>query len=328
MSEENPFDYFKSRSRSAQSVLEIAQRIAPHEIPLLIEGETGVGKEQLAKAIHFSGSRGTKEFAIVDCSGLSETLLECELFGYVRGSFAGAIHEKKGLLEIAEGGTIYLDHIDQLTPAFQGKLLRWLNDQAFYKIGGVTSKTSHVRLIAATTKDLKVLVEKKKFRQDLYYRLNVMRIMIPPLRERHEDVLTLAEHFLNEIAAESRSRRKDLSQEARRLLESYRWPGNVRELKEELKKSVILSGANSQIMLEHLSAHIQKGSRSGFAANHQPGSASPLKEQKQKLIALLEKDAIRAALKKTLGNRTHAAKLLAISRQDLLRKMASYQIKA
>ncbi len=314
------------KSAAFKQVMEIAANAAPYDIPLLIEGEAGVGKERLARWIHFSSSRKAKEFVIVDCSSFSDASLEGELFGFVRGSFAGAIHDKKGLFELADGGTVFLDRISQMKPSLQNKLLRFLEEGSFYKIGGVASVMADIRFIAATTDDLKSLVPKKKFREDLYYRLSLMRLTIPPLRERREDIAVLANHFLEVIAKRNGFSGKTLSKKAEACLEACFWPGNCRELEKEMEKCIVLSGSSSVITPEHLSPQLAARSRKASKANKFSPSGS-LKEQKKKLIASLEKSAIREALKKTAGNRSRAAKLLSISRQELIRKTSAYKLK-
>ncbi|MBI4372654.1 MAG: sigma 54-interacting transcriptional regulator [Candidatus Omnitrophica bacterium] len=307
-----------------KQVIEVAAKIASHSIPVLIEGESGTGKERLARAIHFSSPRKAKEFISIDCSGVSDVLFESELFGYVRGSFAGAIHDKKGLLEMADGGTIFFDHIGKIRPSFQAKFLRILNEGTFYKLGGVAQIRVDLRVIAATAEDLKPFVLKGKFREDLYYQLNVMRIGIPPLRERRDDILLLANSFLTEKAKRNGMLKKVLTKEAETVLESYDWPGNIDQLEKEIEKAAILAGPSPKIGRIHLSVSLAKHKQlldSKFL------SSVSLKDQKRKVIALLEKNAIRDALNKTSGNRTRAAKRLAISRQELLRKISAYKIK-
>ena len=312
-------------SPAFKNVIEIASKIAPYDIPILIEGESGTGKEALARAIHFASPRASREFVVVDCSSFSDVFLESELLGYVRGSFAGAIHDKQGLLELANGGTVFLDHISEMKLTLQGKLLHILNEGAFYKIGGVAENHVDVRVIASTDQDLRQLVTKGKFREDLYYQLNVMRITIPPLRERQEDVLALADWFLGKLAQRTGAQKKELTKEAQSILESYNWPANVRELEREIEKSMILAGLNQKIGSNHLASFLTKRKR--ISIDEKTVSSGSLKDQKRKVIALLEKNAIHEALKKTSGNRSRAAHLLSISRQELIRKISAYKIK-
>ncbi len=314
------------KSPALKHVAEIAAKAAPYDIPILIEGESGVGKERLARWIHFTSPRSSKEFVIVDCSSFSDVSLEGELFGYVRGSFAGAIHDQKGLFELADGGTVFLDHISKMKPFLQNKLFRFLDEGALYKIGGVASVAVNIRFIAATAEDLKPLVSRKKFREDLYYRLSLMRITIPPLRERREDIALLANHFLEAIAKRNGVSTKILSKKAEAYLEAYGWPGNCRELEKEMGKSAVLAGTSSVVQPEHLSAHLFSRRTKALGTDAFSTSGS-LKAQKKKLVASLEKNVIREALQKTAGNRSRAAKLLSISRQELLRKISAHKLK-
>jgi len=317
---------FSHFSPAFKNVIEIVDKIAPHNIPVLIEGEIGTGKEWLARRIHFAGPRTAREFIAIDCSSSSDVFLESELLGYVRGSFAGAIHDKKGLLERADGGTVFLDHISKMKPTLQGKLFRILSDGTFHKIGGVAQIEVDIRLIAATDEDLSTFVSKGKFREDLYYLLNVMRVTIPPLRERREDILLLADWFLAQIAKRDGEEKKTFTKEAESILKAYDWPANVRELESEVEKSIILAGSNQKISPSHLAPILSKRKRVPF--NSKAISGGSLKEQKRKMVGILEKNAITEALRKTAGNRTKAAQILAISRQELIRKISAYKIKS
>ena len=221
------FDGFMGQSLGFKSMVNIIQQAAVHDVPVLIEGEAGTEKEWLARSIHFASKRVQGEFVVLDCSSFSDFLLESELFGYVRGSFAGAIYDKKGLLELAHQGTLFLDHLEHMNLAAQGKLLRYLKESSFLKVGGVSWKKADIRLICASQDDLKSLVSEKKLREDLYYQLSVLRITIPPLRERQEDIMFLANFFLKKMLAQGQ--RKEFSREIEELFESYVWPGNFHE---------------------------------------------------------------------------------------------------
>lgn len=324
---ETPFHGAVGESAAFRHVLEVASKMAAYDVPVLIEGEAGTGKEWLARAIHFASPRAKRDFIVVDCAGFSDLFFESELFGYVRGSFAGAIHDKKGLLELADGGTLFFDRVGTLKPALQSKLARLLKDGTFYKIGGVGQIRVNVRFIASTDIDLKTLVSKHKFREDLYYQLNVMRIIIPPLRERREDILLLAEWFLSETAKKEGVERKELTKEAKTILESYAWPGNVGELEKEIEKSAILAAGSNKIGVQHLNPYLVRGRKEGIDSKDFQPSSNSLRDQKRKMIATLEKQAIREALKKTAGNKTKASGLLGISRQELIRKVSHLKIK-
>jgi two-component system response regulator AtoC len=308
-----------------KNMIEIASKIAMHDVPLLIEGEAGTGKEWLARFIHYASKRSKKDFVSIDAKSGTERLLEAEFFGYVRGSFTGAIHDKDGLLEIAQKGTLFFDFIEETSLSFQGKLNKLLKDKVSRKIGAVSEKESDVRLIAATEKDLRELVSKNKFSKDLYYQLNVIKITIPPLRERREDIVVLANHFLNDAIKREGSERKELTKASEALLVNYYWPGNIRELKNEVERSVIVSGKTKRVSPDFFSKHISGGKRLGKSSCSNAGNS--LKAQKKALVSDLEKKAIGEALDKTGGNRTRAASILQISRQELIRKISAYKIK-
>ena len=309
------------QSSSFQNVLAIAEKISAQDIPVLLEGEKGTGKKSLARMIHFSSDRTDNQFIAIDCTVSSEAILESELFGYVRGSFAGAINHKKGLFELADKGTVYLDQISKLKLAVQTKLVHFLEEDGFYKLGGIAKIKADVRIIASTEEDLKELVNKGQFREDLYYKLSAIRINLPPLRERREDILLLADHCIERFCRDLKIKTKELSSEAAESLKSYSWPGNIRELEKEMKQAC-LAETGSKISPENFS-HLKFDKR----MFHKSAPHS-LKDQKREMIAVLEKEAISEALKKTQGNRSRAAVFLSISRQELIRKIARYKIKA
>jgi len=308
-------------------MIEAASKVAPLDVPILIEGEMGSGKEYLARAIHFASRRAEKEFVSIDFAGTTDPVLECELFGYLRGSFAGALHDKKGLLELAAGGTVFLDHLSKASPSLQVKLCRLLETQSFHKIGGISEIEADIRFLAATDEDLKGLVEKGKFREDLFYQLSTMRILVPPLRERGEDIVVLAKTFLGEMAERKGETQKELSQDAQAALLKYRWPGNVRELRKEMERAVMLVGDAQKVTAKHLSPHVVVEKKMRVGSKEKLVGVASLRERKKSVVAALEEEAIRDALRKMRGNRTHAAQLLCISRQELLRKIHTYKIK-
>ncbi|OGW81317.1 MAG: hypothetical protein A3G33_00860 [Omnitrophica bacterium RIFCSPLOWO2_12_FULL_44_17] len=322
------FGGLPGKSFAFKAMVEVATRMAAHDVPILLEGEVGSGKEWLARSIHFSSPKSKGEFIVVDCSSFSDVLLESELFGYVRGSFVGSIHDKKGLLEIARDGTVFLNHIEALSLPTQGKLLRFIGEGSFFKIGGVASIKSNARMMIGTDQDLKALVLKKKFRDDLFFQLNVIKITIPPLRERREDISVLADNYLMWFTKEAGIEPKQFSPEAKSILETYDWPGNVKELEKEIEKSVIMAKASSKITPNFISQQLKRKQKKIDSA-HQPAIFSgSLKERKRYVIAELEREAIREALEKTSGNRTQAAKLLDVSRQELIRKIALHKIRS
>ncbi|MBI4387626.1 MAG: sigma-54-dependent Fis family transcriptional regulator [Candidatus Omnitrophica bacterium] len=314
-------------STKIKEVCSILKKIAPYDASVLIEGESGTGKELVARAIHFGSPRKDKEFVIVNCSAFSDSLLESELFGHRRGSFTGAIAEKKGLFEIADQGTFIFDEVGDMSAALQVKLLRVLQEGVFLKVGGTTPISVDLRIIAATNQDLKVLVLKGKFREDLFYRLNVIHLTLPPLRDRLEDMPLLVIHIIKRLAERNKQPLKKVSKDALRLMQEYRWPGNVRELENELERAFILSEGNV-IEPNHFSPHLRETNQrtrlnKKFKA---PANTSSLKDHKRIVVAEFEKDLIHRVLEQTEGNRTKAAKELCISRQELIRKLKLYQM--
>ncbi len=278
---------------------------------VLIEGESGTGKEIVARAIHEQSRRKDKPFVEVNCASLSESLLESELFGHERGAFTDAKDMKRGLLEIADGGTLFLDEIGELSPRLQPKFLRMLETKSFRRVGGTTDIGFDVRFVAATNRSLADAVKDKTFREDLYYRLRVMPLSLPPLRERAGDVLLLARHFITTMGAAGRSKVLDLSPECEKCLVSYRWPGNVRELKNVIERAMILS-SGPYIEPEHLPRELT-GIDSG-----RPGVAEPMK------LSDVEKGHILAVMEHAAGNQSEAARVLGISRSTLICKLKKY----
>ena len=301
------------------NVLEIAEKIASHKVPILIEGERGAGKKWLARSIHFASPRKTKEFIALDCAFDRETVLESELFGYVRGSFAGAINHKKGLLELADGGTVCFNEVSKLKPSLQLKLNSFLSEESFYKLGGVSKIQVDVRVIASCEENLSELVKEGLFREDLFYRISAIRLHLPPLRERGEDVILLAHYFLKALSKQYSLPLKRLGSRAEKLLLSYHWPGNIAELEQEIRQAFFHS-TSEELEPGSFSLTVTKSRKHALSSNS-------LKEQKRKLIEILEKNAIVGALKKTKGNRTKAADILDVSRQELIRKIAYHKIK-
>jgi transcriptional regulator with PAS, ATPase and Fis domain len=294
-----------------REVLDLASRYAQHDITVLITGETGTGKEVLAQYIHSQSLR--KDRSLVACSLVSipETLLESELFGYVKGAFTGANKDKMGLIEMAEGGTLFLDEIGDLPLTLQAKLLRFLESREFYKVGASSPKTADVRIIAATNRDLETAILCDGFRKDLYYRVNSARIMVPPLRERREDVLPLVEHFVRRASLQARGPMKKISSSVQALFLDYSWPGNVREVKSAIESSVMVSDTE-YITLMDLPMHLQQ-----YAAGHrQDIGATAIKS-----IDEAEKSLVEDAVRQANGNKARAAALLGISVRTLYRKL-------
>jgi transcriptional regulator with GAF, ATPase, and Fis domain len=238
-------------SPAVKRVLELIERVAPRDTTVLILGESGTGKELVARAVHQQSERRERPFVAINCAAVTDTLLESELFGHEKGAFTGAIAQKKGKLELAEGGSVFLDEIGEMAAGLQAKLLRVLQQREFERVGGTRTIRLDVRLIAATNRDLAAEVKKGSFREDLYHRLNVVAIRTPPLRDRAQDIPVLARHFLETSAVRCRRRPPILSEEAEQLLMAYSWPGNIRELENAIERAVVL-GQGEQVTAEDL----------------------------------------------------------------------------
>jgi Nif-specific regulatory protein len=286
-------------SRAMQSVYEQVAQVAPANTTVLIRGESGTGKELVAHAIHYSSPRAKKPFVKVSCAALPESLVESELFGYEPGAFTDARAQKKGRFELAHGGTIFLDEIGELTPSTQVKLLRVLQEREVERLGGVQPIKVNVRVIAATNKDLEGAVKAGSFREDLYYRLNVYTIYIPPLRERKTDIPLLADHFVEKHASAHGKDVRRIATSAIDMLMSYHWPGNVRELENCIERAVLVCEGGA-IHAHHLPPTLQTAEVSGTLARQSLGEA----------LDAYEKDLVQDALKSARGNRAKAARLL------------------
>ncbi len=314
-----------------QKVLDLVARVAESDATVLIEGESGTGKELVARALHHASRRRAGPFVAVNCGALPEPLLESELFGHVKGSFTGATMHKKGLFEEASGGTILLDEIGETTPSMQVKLLRVLQEQEVRRVGSNTPVRIDTRVIAAANRHLGQLVKEGTFREDLFYRLNVIPITIPPLRERPEDVLPLAEHFLRRFAAKQKKAITGLSREAGHLLARYPWPGNVRELENAIERAVVLT-RDAEIQPEDLPLGVLAG-RGGPAlvaggsggASAAGGGASG---GRRLTLREMEKAYILETLNELEWNQAKVAQVLDIGRNTLWRKLKEYGIKA
>jgi len=299
-----------------QEVLALAKRVAPSDATVLIRGESGTGKELIARAIHFNSPRASGPLVNLNCAALPEQLLESELFGHEKGAFTGAIAQRKGRFEQAGGGSIFLDEIGDLSPALQVKLLRVLQERAFERVGGNKTITADVRMLAATHRDLERAMREGTFREDLYYRLNVVTIQIPPLRERREDIPLLLDHFLRKFAEKNRRDVTGLTAAARDALLKYDYPGNVRELENIVERAVLLCRGRV-IDLEDLPATARPGQRSAGA---------PLPKDLPGVLADIERQAIQSALERTNGIQTQAAEALGISERVLRYKMKKYSL--
>ena len=294
-----------------QRVYRMVEKVSQHNYPVLILGESGTGKELVARSVHFSGTRKNKPFVPVDCSGLVPTLIESELFGYVKGAFTGAQHARTGLLESANGGTVFLDEIGDLPVDLQAKLLRVLQEREIRPVGATNRVRVDVRVIAATNRDLETAIHDGSFRQDLYFRLNVVQIKLPPLRDRKSDIPLLVSSFLEKFSDAQRPVRT-ISEDAMRRLVSYDWPGNVRELENAIERAVAL-GSGPILHVGDLPSTLQHGSDD---RTPDVDELLPLSE--------LERRAIFRALRETSGDKLAAARLLGIGKTTLYRKLKQY----
>jgi len=305
----------EARSPAMRTTLARVVRVAPMRSTVLILGESGVGKELIARSIHFNSPRRDGPFIALNCAAIPANLIETELFGHEKGSFTGAHARVLGKFEIADGGTLFLDEIGEMGPATQAKLLRVLESREFMRVGGNQSVRVDVRVIAATNADLEQLVGSGEFRRDLYYRLKVVTIAVPPLRERREDIPRLVHGFLEELARENAVPRKSVTPEAMTALVDYRWPGNVRELKNILE-SVLVSVPGSSIQQSDLPRPLRAAHGAPRLLGLKPGVT----------LSEMERELIRMTLEHTGGNRTHSADLLGIGVRTLHRKLRVYGI--
>jgi len=302
-------------------IFDTIRKVADTRSTVLIQGESGTGKELVAKAIHYNSPRKDRPLVTVNCAAVPAHLIESEFFGYVRGAFTGADRTKKGLFEEADGSTIFLDEVSDLPPELQAKLLRALQEGEIRRLGDTASRTVDVRVLAATNRDLGAEVEQGHFREDLYYRLNVILLNVPPLRERPEDVPLLARHFLVKMAERHGRPVKRISAEAERILAGQPWPGNVRQLENVIEQAVILAEGET-IGPQNLPMAL--GREEGDLAVRLPEDRLDLKGLVQEVTALAERQIIARALKKENGNRTRTAEVLGISRRSLITKIGLY----
>ncbi len=306
-------DGISGQSPAMQSVLAVLKRVAPTNITVLIEGESGTGKELLAQAIHDNSLRRNHDFKPINCAGLTESLLESELFGHSKGAFTGATEARKGLFEVADKGTLFLDEIGDMPLAMQAKLLRVLEDGIIVPVGSNKSTVVNVRVISATNHDLTRLVEQGKFRQDLYFRIKGVSVTVPPLRDRTEDIAQLADYFLTQAADELGTPKKTISDGVLNILKAYSWPGNIRQLKNCIRTMAVMSDSE-KLEVKDIPAEI-----------HHVRQISGQVTGKTSLNDL-EKQAIIDTLAKTQNNREKAAKLLGIGERTLYRKIKEYNI--
>jgi Nif-specific regulatory protein len=310
-------DNIVGNSRPMQEVYDLIARVCTSDTTVLLRGDSGVGKELVAHAIHYNSPRASKPFVKVNCAALPENILESELFGHEKGSFTGAHVQRKGRFELAEGGTIFLDEIADLTPGMQIRLLRVLQEREFERVGGSETIKADVRVIAATNRNIEKLIEQDSFRRDLYYRLNVFPIHIPPLRERKTDILLLADHFVEKYSKRTNKAIKRISTPAIDMLMAYHWPGNVRELENCIERAVLMSN-DDVIHGHHLPPTLQTAEASG----------TTLRGTLQGKLENLERELIIEALKSCRGNRAKAARMLGITERVMGLRVATLGIEA
>ncbi len=310
-------------SKGMRDVFDMAETVFDNDVTVLITGESGTGKELIAEAIHYNSPRRAKPFVKLNCVAIPETLLESELFGYEKGAFTGATRQKLGKFELANHGTLLLDEIGDMTLATQAKLLRVLQERELERVGGVNPIKVDVRIIASTNQDLAQLVKEQRFREDLYFRLNVLPIHIPPLRERREDIPLLLDHFINLSNTKLHTDVEGFSDDAMDLLINYSWPGNVRELENVVQRAVILS--KERVIQEwNLPPDIRRQSKEAFFDIEKLEADLPLNEKVEMLVAEVEKSLILQVLDKVEWKRERAASLLRISLKTLYNKMSKY----
>jgi len=300
-------------SEAMRSINRLIGEVANSDVTVLIEGESGTGKEIVARSIHLQSARRDKAFVPVNCAALAEQLLEAELFGHVKGAFTGAIATKPGRFQMADGGTLFLDEIGDLSPKGQGDLLRVIEGGAFRMVGGSEVIKVNVRLIAATNKSLQDAVHAGEFREDLFYRLQIVPILMPPVRERPDDIPLLAEKFLDEFGSKHKRRRKRMSVEAMQLFQRFEWPGNVRQLRNVVER-IVITCPEPVIRVEHLPGFLRDFDRKTITFTIRPGAT----------LAEVEKMLIRQTLSHVTSNREQAAKALGISRRALQYKLKEY----
>jgi two-component system response regulator PilR (NtrC family) len=318
----NSLDNIIGRSPQMQAVYQMIETVAATASTVLITGESGTGKELVARAVHNMSNRTASPFVSINCGAFTETLLESELFGYMKGSFTGAVSNRKGLFEAAEGGTIFLDEIGETTPAMQVKLLRVLQERSIRRVGGLEEIPVDCRVVAATNRDLAQMVEDGTFRNDLYYRISVIPIEMPPLRARRTDIPELVRHFLAKYSAAAGRNSLEISEEASRYLDSYDWPGNVRELENTIERAVALEQSGN-ISPERLPERILKYKPRTVTDLDLPEDGIDL----EAYLSQLEKDYIIRALQRTGGNQTRAAEILSMSVRSLRHLLDKHKIR-
>ena len=308
------------KSKQMQKIYRLLEKISSSDSSVFVQGENGTGKELVAKAIHFYSPRKDNVFLALNCSAFNDNLLDSELFGHVKGAFTGAVKDKRGLFEQAHGGTLFLDEIGDTSLSMQVKLLRVLQEGTFLPVGATSPKRADVRIIAATNKNVKEMMKNGEFREDLFYRINVINVDLPALRDREEDVPVLIDHFLEKKCADSGQQLKQLSKKTLEKMLDYNWPGNVRELENEIERLVVLAGSDKTITPDMLSPRILDHGREEFSAARGVRTSGSLKDSLEELEILM----IREGLKRCNFNKSKLSKELGISRASLIMKVERY----
>jgi transcriptional regulator with PAS, ATPase and Fis domain len=327
LSDRYKFENIIGKSTAMIDVFRILEKVCNSDSTVLVNGESGTGKELVARAIHYTGPRKDKPFVVQNCSAFNDNLLESALFGHTKGSFTGALRDKKGLFEVADRGTFFLDEVGDMSPSLQVKLLRVLQEGTFIPVGGTQGKQVDVRVIAATHKDLGVMVKKGEFREDLYYRINVIRIQVPPLRDRKDDLPVLIDHFMRKHRKDGQ-RARALATDALSIIQQYHWPGNIRELENEIERLLVLGNEFEILPADLLSSRI-KDAVSGAAGANVIGASRLAQLPVGKMndaVEHLERDMISQGLTRTRGNKSKLARELGISRSNLILKIQKYQL--
>jgi two-component system response regulator HydG len=311
------FDMVVGKSKRMQEIFDLVRRVAPTDSTVLLTGESGTGKELLARELHKLSHRRSAPFVVVDCGALVETLFESELFGHTKGSFTGAYETKHGRFEIADGGTIFFDEISNIGLNIQAKLLRAIQEKEIIRVGSTTPLKVDVRIIAATNENLEEKVREGKFREDLYYRLSVLPIYLPPLRERMQDIPYLVEHFLQKYNKKMKKKIKSISPQVEQTLMKYQWPGNIRELENTIERAIVLS-QDDHIVIENLMV---------FGLGAAPRvSVPPSTTETLKTLEEIEKEHIKQVLETLGGHRSRAADVLGVDRKTLWAKLKKYDL--